>query len=217
MCFRSPRIRIAIARRQRDAFGAAADGGVGAFVDDLVRGNGDGLQAGGAESIDGGAATVTGRPARIAATRATFISLRAVRLRAAENHVLDFGRIELRRFAQNVFDAVRGQIVRPGHIEGSAERFRKASPRAGDNDSFSHREYGLRIATGIEDDKQRDPQQAEEVPIVGDDVDQFAAFGFSQHDDKEGDQSADQMGGVQSGEEIEKRAVRILGEKRALA
>jgi len=61
-----------------------------------------------------------------------------MRLRASHNHVFNFSRIELRRFLQYILNTVGGKIVRSRHVEGPAERFRKTSPGAGDDDSFTH-------------------------------------------------------------------------------
>src|SRR5271163_4107808 len=55
-----------------------------------------------------------------------------------EDVVLDFRGIELGRLAENIFDTMRREFVRTGHIEGTAVRFRKASARAGDDDTLSH-------------------------------------------------------------------------------
>ena len=56
----------------------------------------------------------TGSPARTSATRATLLPCGAVRLGAAQDHVLDLGRVELRDLAEHVLDAVGGQVVRAG-------------------------------------------------------------------------------------------------------
>jgi len=48
------------------------------------------------------------------------VSLRAVRLAAAEDHVLDFLLVELRYLAERVGDAVGRQVRGQRHVEGSA-------------------------------------------------------------------------------------------------
>ena len=70
-----PRVRLAAAAGDRgDALDAAADGHVDSFVDDLMRGQRDGLQARRAKAIDRGAGHASpASPARIAAMRATFV------------------------------------------------------------------------------------------------------------------------------------------------
>ena len=49
------------------------------------------------------------------------------RVAAADDHVFDLGRIELRRPASTA-DAVGDHVVRPRHIERTAERFRQRVP-----------------------------------------------------------------------------------------
>ena len=128
-------------------------------------------------------ATVTGRPARIAAMRATFLPCGPCGWAQPRTTSSISAGIELRSLAQNVLDAMSGQIVGPGHVEGSAKRFGQASPGTGDDDGFSHRVIGSPLAR-FQDGKQRDPQHAEEVPVVADDVHQFAALRFAEHDDE---------------------------------
>jgi len=61
-----------------------------------------------------------------------------VRLAAAEDHFLDFFRIEIGHFAEDVPDAVRRQIIGPRHVERAAMRFGERRARACDDDRFSH-------------------------------------------------------------------------------
>src|SRR5258708_32879394 len=49
------------------------------------------------------------------------VALDSVGLAAAENYVFDFVGIDLRSFAENVLDAMRGEILGPRHIEGAAK------------------------------------------------------------------------------------------------
>ena len=65
-------------------------------------------------------------------------ALRAVGLAAAEDHVFDLGRVELRHLAEHVRDAVGGQVVGPGQVERAAKRLGQRRPRAGNDDGFSH-------------------------------------------------------------------------------
>ena len=46
--------------------------------------------------------------------------------------------IELRRLAQDILDAMGGQVLGPRHVEGAAKRFGKAGARTGNYDGFSH-------------------------------------------------------------------------------
>ena len=66
-------------------------------------------------------ATDTGKPARMAATRATFDPCGPCGMRAAQHHVFDFGGIELRRLGQDISDAMRRQIFGPRHVERAAK------------------------------------------------------------------------------------------------
>ncbi len=63
------------------------------------------------------AATLAGSPAINEATSRYIGALHAVRLGAAEDNVADLGRIERRSLAQNIPDAMRGQVVRARHVE----------------------------------------------------------------------------------------------------
>src|SRR5271155_4670185 len=88
--FEQEGMRIIVAGEHGDAFHAAADGGVYSFVDDLVSGDGDRLQAAGAETIDGGAGYAGGEAGEHGGGAADVLALRAVGLAAAEDYVFDF-------------------------------------------------------------------------------------------------------------------------------
>ena len=66
------------------------------------------------------------------------VPLRALGEAAAEDDVLDLGRIELRHFPQHVGDAVCGQVVGPGQVERTAKRLRQRRPRTGDDNGLAH-------------------------------------------------------------------------------
>src|SRR5262245_46090370 len=66
-----------------------------------------------------------------------------MRIGAAKYDILDFHRVELGRLAQNVLNAMSGQVVRPRHVERAAKRFGQRCPRTGDNDGFSHDQIPL--------------------------------------------------------------------------
>jgi hypothetical protein len=51
-----------------------------------------------------------------------------VGLCTSQHNVVDFGRVKLRHFAQDVFDAMRCQIFGAGYVERTAERFRQRGP-----------------------------------------------------------------------------------------
>jgi hypothetical protein len=64
-----------------------------------------------------------------------------VRLAAAEDHVLDLRRGELRHLAQDVPDAVGGQVVRSRQVERPAMGLGQGRPAAGDHDGFSQARF----------------------------------------------------------------------------
>jgi hypothetical protein len=66
------------------------------------------------------------------------VALGTVRLAAAQDDVLDFLLVELRRLAEHVGDAVRCQVRRQRHVERAALRLGERRTGAGDDDSFSH-------------------------------------------------------------------------------
>ena len=129
---------IVVANDEADGFHAAADGGLGAFTYDLVSCHGDGLQTGRAEAVhrdSGGRNREAGVQRRNARD---VVALHSVGLAAAQNHVFDFFGIELRGLAQDILDAMGGEVLGPRHVEGAAKRFGKAGARTGYYDGFSH-------------------------------------------------------------------------------
>ncbi len=143
-----PRVRIAVALHHADRLEAAADRRVRAAQDDLVRGHRDGLQPRRAEAVDRRArdrdrqAGPDQRHARHVA------ALRAVGLGAAHDHVLDLGDVELRGLAEDVLDAVGGQVIRAGDVERPAMGLGERGAGAGDDDSLSHGGSFLRGKAG---------------------------------------------------------------------
>ena len=129
---------IAVAARdQRDAFDAAADRHVGALVEDLVGGHRDGLQAGGAEAVDGRAGDRPRQSGPNPRDAGDVHALLAFRITAADDHVFNLGRIELRHAFEHRLDAVGDQVVRPRQVERAAERFRQRRSQTCDNDGFT--------------------------------------------------------------------------------
>src|SRR5262245_53054133 len=102
---------------RRDARDAAADGCLGSFLHDLISGYGDGLQSGGAEAIDGDARDGDRQTGADQRDAGNIVSLRAVGVGTAEDDVVDFPGVELRRLAEDVLNAVSGQIVGASEIE----------------------------------------------------------------------------------------------------
>src|SRR5439155_221250 len=133
-----PGVRVAVALGHRDRFHAAADHDVGAVVDDVVRGDRDGLEARGAEAVQREPGDRHREPRAHRRHAGDVVALRAVRLAAAHDHVLDLFRVELRHLAEDVLDAVGGEIVGAREVERATERLGERRPRAGDDDGFSH-------------------------------------------------------------------------------
>ena len=89
-------------------------------------------------------ATVTGRPARTAAIRATFVPCVPSGLAQPRDDVFDLVGSKLRHLAQHVLDGVSGQVVGPREIERAAETLGQRRSRAGDDNGFSHRSISTR-------------------------------------------------------------------------
>ena len=138
MCSRDPRVRRVIALHHRDRLDSAADRGFRAFVHNHVRRLDDRLQTGIAEAVHSRARRRHRQAGSQRRDARNVVTLRPVRLSAAENDFFDFGSVELRHLAQHIGDAVRREIIGAGHIERAAMRLGQRRPTAGDNDGFSH-------------------------------------------------------------------------------
>src|SRR2546427_10939666 len=86
-------------RSHRDRLDAAAEDHVGALVDDVVGRDGDRVESGRAEAVDGEAGHARGQPRPHRGHTRDVVALRAVRLAAAKDHVLDLLLVELRHLA----------------------------------------------------------------------------------------------------------------------
>ena len=124
---------------RRDALHAAADGHVQSFIDDLMRGHRNGLQARGAVPAHGQTGNRGGQPGPDERDTRDVVALLPKWLAATNDHFFDFRRVQLRRFAQQVLDAMRRQVVGPGHIERAAKRFCQGGTRASNDYGFSHK------------------------------------------------------------------------------
>ena len=129
---------IIIARNETDAFDSAANHRLGAFAHDLVGSHRNGLQARRAESVDCNSGRSNREPGPYCGEPSYVLSLRAVRLPTAKDHVLNLFRIELRRLAKDIFNAVRGQVFWSRHIERTAKRFGQGGAGTGNYYCFSH-------------------------------------------------------------------------------
>src|SRR5712691_4651764 len=133
-----PRVRRAVPLGHRDRLDAAADHDVGAVVDDVVGRDRDRLEPRGAEAVHREATDAHREPGADRRDARDVVALRAVGLAAAENHVLDLRRVELWDLAEDVLDAVGGEVVRPREVERAAERLGERRAGARDDDGFTH-------------------------------------------------------------------------------
>ena len=88
--FFQARIGTVVAHGHADALNPAANDGVRALVHDLVRGHGNGLQSGRAEAVDGGPGHGSRQSGQHGCHTCHVVSLRAVRLAAAQDDVFNF-------------------------------------------------------------------------------------------------------------------------------
>src|SRR5271154_2227560 len=108
---------IAIAREHGDALDAASDDGIDTFIHDLMSRNGDSLQAGRTETIDGGASNGSRKACQHGGSSPDVLALCSVRLAAAQDYVFNFRSVKIRSFAQDIFNAVSDEVFRTGQIE----------------------------------------------------------------------------------------------------
>ena len=83
-------------RDSADAFHATANRGIHTLTDNLMSGYSDRLQTRGAETVDGGARNRCGKSGEHGGSARYVLALRAMRLRAAENHVFNLFDVQLR-------------------------------------------------------------------------------------------------------------------------
>jgi hypothetical protein len=107
-------VGVVVPGQHGNAFDAAADGSVNTLVRDLVSGDGDGLEAGGAEAIDGCAGYAGREAGEHGAGAADVVALRAIGLAASEDYVFDFGRVESGSFFEDVPYAMSSEIFGAG-------------------------------------------------------------------------------------------------------
>jgi hypothetical protein len=123
--------------QQRAAFHAAGDDGARMAHDHAGGGVGHGLQAGGAEAVDGGAGDAlrqSGAQRRLAGHVAAG---GAFRITAAQDHVLDAVRVHAGALDGGP-DGVGGQGGALGDVEFAAPGLGERGARGGDDDGFSH-------------------------------------------------------------------------------
>ena len=133
-----PRIGGAVAHHHRDRFDAAADNGLGTLLHDHVRGLHDRLQPRVAESVHRQARRGDRQSGAKRRNPCDVVALRPMRLAASKDDVLYERWIELRHFAQDIGNAMAGEIIRTGHVEGPAVCLGQRRAAARNNDGLSH-------------------------------------------------------------------------------
>ncbi|MNK89179.1 hypothetical protein D3C87_1091790 [compost metagenome] len=122
---------------QADGLDAAGDDDVAATRSDLVGGNGDGLQARRAETVEGHAGGADAQPRKHRDVATDVVALGAFIGAGADDAILDTGRVDAGTRQQGV-DAMRGHVVRTGLVELAAKGFGQAGPHAVDDHHFTH-------------------------------------------------------------------------------
>ncbi len=102
-------------------------------------GHGDGLQAGGAEAVDGHGRDLFGQSGAQGSDAGNVHSLFCFRHGAAEDDILDFVRIELRDAVERAFDSDRREFVGPGGAESAFVGAPYGRANGRDEDDFTHR------------------------------------------------------------------------------
>jgi hypothetical protein len=118
--------------------GAAGDDGGREPGHDPLRRAGDGLQPGGAEAVDRLAGDAGGQAGPLGGDAGDVEALGALGDGAAEQDVLDLGRVEPLGPPDRLGDGRPGHVVRPAGAQRAPRRPADGGPRAGDDDGFLH-------------------------------------------------------------------------------
>jgi hypothetical protein len=118
---------------------AGNDNAVAARADAQI-GLDDGLQAGGAEAIDGDAGHFDRQTGAENGKAGDVPALLALRLSAAEDHVFDFGRVEAGNPIQGSAHGQRGEIVGASSGESALGGAAYRGANGADDDGFRHGE-----------------------------------------------------------------------------
>ena len=110
-------MRIHTALHHADAFDASRHNRLNTLLRDGMGGHRDRLQTGSAKAIHRDPGYRYRQASQHRSPPRNIQPLGSMRLCTAQNHILDLRRIERRGLPQHVPNAVRGQILRPGHIE----------------------------------------------------------------------------------------------------
>src|SRR5690606_29537863 len=130
-------VGVAAFHRQGDGFNTPGDDGVAATGCDLVGGDGDGLQARRAVTVQGRAGVVDAQFGQHGNVTADVETLGAFVGAAADDAVVDQRRVDPGTFQQSV-DAMSRHVVRTGHVELAAVGLGHAGPNAVDDNYFTH-------------------------------------------------------------------------------
>ncbi|MNN04268.1 hypothetical protein D3C81_1169890 [compost metagenome] len=123
--------------RQGDGLDATGDDHVAAAGSDLVGGDGDGLQARGAEAVQGHAGDVGAQLGQHRPVTADVVALGALVGAGADDAVFHQQRVEVVACQQGV-DAMGDHVVRTGQVEFAAEGLGQAGANAVDYHHFTH-------------------------------------------------------------------------------
>ena len=130
-----------------NAFHAASDEHIAFAGDHALRGGRDGLQAAGAEAIDGHSRHADRAAGAQCDLACDVHAGRAFWIGAAHQHVLDFGRVDAGA-RDGVLHAVRAERGAVGHVESALPAFRQSGTRGGDDDGVGHGGFLGRMRCG---------------------------------------------------------------------
>ncbi len=119
-------------------FRAAGDNDFGGAGTDALCGEGNGLQAGRAEAVDGHRARFDGEAGAKSGDARNVHALFAFGHGAAENYVIDFFGVQARDAGERLLDGQCGEIVGAGGPQGAFIGAADRSTDSGDDDGFGH-------------------------------------------------------------------------------
>ena len=133
------RLRLArsLALIRGNGLHTARDHDVGAAAGDLVRSNGDRVQAGRAGPADGRAGHGYGQLRQDDGQAGDVAALFADLAGGADNHILHFRRVNLITVKQRIY-AVRHHVIRPGQVESTPERLGQPRSYTVHHDNIAH-------------------------------------------------------------------------------
>ena len=124
---------------QAHGFGAAGDDDAAPPERMRMIGLRDGLKAGGAEAVDGDAGNLDGQAGAESGQAGDVPALLALGLRAAEDHVVDFGSIQAGNLVQSPAEGECGEIVGAGGGERAFGGAANGGANGADENGFRHR------------------------------------------------------------------------------